>query len=685
MKTRWTQLLSLSALLLLTLGCQAVTDSKSAIAPAAASGLTPSKAQTDAAPAVTLWVVSGATISFTTQNGQTVDDVPPQKLELPHLVLTRNGALSAPAERTLIVQVSGVVVPPTGAMVTLELATQHGDPDPGDHQDQRIAVWRESQQLANTLGVTITDGSIVFTHEFVESVTSGGETIVMPTDYFRYDITVTDASYPMNDPLLAFSADYALLMENQWVARLPEVQEERAGAAPDEMVIYYCDMFPFRKSPHDLATWLSRGDVTGYVGMELVPQMVEAYRVQTDVWGFPWYDAWTSYRPDEPERLTVALSDGYAWFHSWAPVRGHSGISIKVNGGDNAAYDTLTDGLMSSFHHELFHNVQRNILQQGSASRNVNGLDDAWQFFSEGTAVLASSVGQPRGQFSHIVWLQNYMFYANAFILFGGGNSRDLNTSYSKIDPYRASFYWHFLYEKCGGLADGVEDPSAGMRVIGDALRALYSGDIVDIASSTDLVGALPKVMDRALAGSPCPFQTYEESLTAFAAAIFELRLDHGRCVEPGIPGGCGFYDPYGQYQEPPVSTIAFAGADCAYQDGIGSSFGIDLIEVTLDQVTDGRSLSVEFSRAPTSDAAFSVQIWLLTGSEEGARLWRISTEAASTLVLQRSSDGHLTFVIPAIHWATYDRLGLVITRLDAQEATDPIGEYTIELHSSVE
>ncbi|MBN2390705.1 MAG: hypothetical protein JXR84_08280 [Anaerolineae bacterium] len=162
-------------------------------------------------------------------------------------------------------------------------------------------------------------------------------------------------------------------------------------------------------------------------------------------------------------------------------------------------------------------------------------------------------------------------------------------------------FHWRFLYEQCGGLADGVEDPAtgmrSGMRVIGDALRALYSGDIVDISSSGDLVGALPKVMDRALLGSPCPFQTYEESLTAFAGAIFGLRLDRGCCVEPGIPGGCGFYDPYGQYQDPP---------------------------------------------------------------------------------------GHLTFVIPAIRQAGCDRLGLIIARLDTQEAIDPIGEYAIELHLSV-
>ncbi|MFN2286514.1 MAG: hypothetical protein ACK2UQ_19010, partial [Anaerolineae bacterium] len=670
-------LLPLSALLLLTFGCQAVTGSTSASA---------AVVQPAAAPTVTLWAVSGATIPFTTQNGQTLDGVLSQSMELPHLVLYCNGTLSNPAERTLVIQVNGIAVPPVGVTVTLELATQDGDNDPVDRQDQRIVVWRESQWVANTTGATTTGVAIVFTHEFAASVTSGAGTIAMPTDYFQYDITVTDASRPADDPLQTFSADYALLMESQWVERLPEVQEEHAGAAPDELVVYYCDMFPFRKSSHDPATWLPRKDIADYVGMGLVPQMVEAYRIQTDVWGFPWYDAWISYRPDEPERLTVALSDGQTWFHSWAPARGHSGISIRVNGGDNAAYDTLTDGLMSSFHHELFHNVQRNILLHSNGNGNASGLDDAWRFFSEGTAVLASSVGQSRGQSSYTVWLHDYLFCANSFILFGGGRSRDLNTSYSEIDPYRAVLYWRFLYEQCGGLANGAEDPSTGMRVIGDALRALYSGDIVDIASSVDLVGAMPKIMDRALVGSSCPFQTYEESLTAFADAIFGLRLDRGRCLEPGIPGGCGFYDPYSQYQDPPVSTIAFTGADTTYRDGVGSSFGIDLIEVALDRAIDGQPLTIEFYRASTSDAVFSVQLWPLKSSEEGAKPRRVLAELASAQILQRSdTEGHLTFVIPAIQWVAYDRLGLIITRVDAKETSDPVGEYTVELHSGIE
>lgn len=225
MKARWAHslsLLSLSALLFLTLGCQVVAGSTSASVP----GLTAPLIRPAAAPGVTLWAASGATILFTTQNGQTVADVPPQRLDLPHLVLYRNGALSAPIERTLVVQVRGMAIPPPGVTVTLELATHHGDPDPGDHQDQRIAVWRESQWIANPTGVTTTDVVMAFTHEFTELVVSGGETTATPTDYFGYDLTVIGASRPAADPLQTFRSDYALLLENQWVAPLPEVQAE---------------------------------------------------------------------------------------------------------------------------------------------------------------------------------------------------------------------------------------------------------------------------------------------------------------------------------------------------------------------------------------------------------------------------------------------------------------------------
>jgi hypothetical protein len=472
------------------------------------------------------------------------------------------------------------------------------------------------------------------------------------------------------------------------------VQEESDGAAPDELIVHTCDMFPFQRSIHDPTTWLLREDVAGYVHTELIPQMVEAFRVQTDDWGFPWHQAWTSFRPGAgPERLSVALADGRTWFHSKAPSRGHSGISINVRGGENARYDTLTDGIVSTFHHELFHSLQRNIDQSNGGNGNVDGEEDAWEFFTEGTAVLASSVGQPLVQFAQTLEPRAYMSNANGFVAGGGLLGGSLNTSYDRMSPYHAAIYYRFLYEQCGGMRDGVEDPGAGMQVVRNTLIALYSGDIVDIHSSNDLIGAIPAIIDRALEGSACPFKTHEESLIAFARAVYGLGLEDGRCTAPEEPTGCGFYDPYSLYAEPPVGTITYSGATITYSEaaqpypaGIRSSFGMDFVDVVLDPAADGQPLTIEFRPAPGGDAQFNVQLWKLIGvgggEGGGARPRPVPTQTTAPQVLAgKNADGHLSYVIPAIDTSAYNRLGLVITRFDADESSDPIGEYTIVLH----
>jgi hypothetical protein len=219
------------------------------------------------------------------------------------------------------------------------------------------------------------------------------------------------------------------------------------------------------------------------------------------------------------------------------------------------------------------------------------------------------------------------------------------------------------------------------MQVIRRALIALYSGTVADIRSSTDLVAAIPEVMDRALAGSSCPFQTYRESARAFAHTLYQLRIEDGKCVTPGTPAGCGFYDPYNQYRDPPLSTITYAGADQTYRDTIGSSFGIDLIDVHLDQTVDGQPLTLEFYVPPGSGVEFDVQLWRLVDPSEGTVPRSAPTETTAVGALIRmTSAKHLFYVIPAIRTTAYNKLGLIITRLDAQEASDPIGEYTIVL-----
>jgi len=74
-------------------------------------------------------------------------------------------------------------------------------------------------------------------------------------------------------------------------------------------------------------------------------------------------------------------------------------------------------------------------------------------------------------------------------------------------------------------MKGSVEDPLAGMRIIRRTLNGLYSKEIIDIDSTSDTKAAVPAVMDQVLEGSTCPFNTYQESLVAFAHAIDALHL----------------------------------------------------------------------------------------------------------------------------------------------------------------
>jgi hypothetical protein len=653
-------------------------------APAAAVGselAAPSRAASSL-PTVSVRSATGATIGFKTQNGVAVDGLPPETRDVPHLVLHRNGALAEPSEHTLIVEVTGIEVPPAGVTVMLSIETQHEDPDLDGELARRLPVWLESQWIANTTGITQTGVTAVFRHEFGETVGSGSEAITTPTDYFRVDLLVTDTQHPATNPLYAFSQEYAFLMESQWIVPLPEVQEASPGAAPDELVVYYCDMFPFRRDIRDASTWLLRENVASYIRAELIPAMIEAYRVQTDEWGFPWYPEWTPYRAgNTEERLSVALAGGETWFHGQTLGQGNSGIFLNLNRG-MVEYETLTDGLMSTFHHELFHNHQRNIQQHLGGSGQVGGAESAWSFFAEGMAVLASAVGQLDVQFSQTWGARAYLSNARAFLGRQGISGGDLNRSYERMNVYHAAAYWRFLYEQCGGVTDGIEDPAAGMLVIQRALMALYAGEIVDIDASTDLVERMPEIMDQALAGSSCAFRTYRDSLLAFSRAIYALRLEGGRCSGPGSTPGCGFYDPENLFHNPAVSTLTYRGeeinysaADQPHPSGIPSSFGMDLVEVTLDEAAKGEPLTIELYGAPGSDATFHVQLVQLAGQSVAAQLAAPRAEAWT------GPDGQSVHAIPEIDTAEHNRLGLIITRVDASESSDPNGAYTLVLH----
>jgi hypothetical protein len=658
-----------------------------ATAPARAASLSvPASSPGTAVPKVSLQAGSGATIPFKAENGEAINSIPPQTTDLPHLVLYRNGALADATERTLTVVLREIAVPPAGVRITVELETQHGNPDLGGNLTTRIPVWHGSRWISNTVGVTRTGVTAVLAHEFTGTVISGTEMIATPTDYFRYHIVLTDMINPLAEPLYTFEEEYAFLMESQWVAQLPEVLEASQGAAPDELLVYYCDMFPIRKEKRDPSSWVPRAGVTDYVQGKLVPAMVEAFRMQSDEWRFPWYAAWTSHRTGgDSDRLSVALAKGGTWYHGRAPSNGNSGISLRVDGGGfSEDYDTLTDALISVFHHELFHNFQKSILQRGGDDQDVNGERGVWAFILEGTAVVAASVGQSSVEFGQSSGARHYMDNANRFLGTLGLAAGELNRSYENMSPYHAAIYWRFLYEQYGGMGNGVKDPAAGMDVIRRALLALSSKDVAGSGAPTAFVLATPALMDEVLKDSLCPFKTHRESLIAFARAIYALRLEGGRCVVPGIPAGCGFYDPHHLYHDPPVAKIPYAGGEISFSAadqldpaGIKSSFGMDFVEVVLNPALDGKSLTLEFSGAPGAAAEFNVQLWRL--GPGGGKPRAVS---AAPEPMARNTEGGYVYTIARVDTVGFNRLALIITRLDPHEARDSVGSYTIRLES---
>ena len=159
---------------------------------------------------------------------------------------------------------------------------------------------------------------VEFTHTFGGMATVDEESLPMPTDYLRYEVTARSETTRL--PHLLYAEDHAFLLEAQEVIPLPAVREADEGAAPDTLIVRYCDMIPFRHTAEDGPMQLVRSEVPGYVREQLIPRMVEAFRIETDEWGFPWHEEWSSYRPEDGEQLGVALTDGETWYHGLAPA-----------------------------------------------------------------------------------------------------------------------------------------------------------------------------------------------------------------------------------------------------------------------------------------------------------------------------------------------------------------------------
>jgi len=631
-----------------------------------------SPASTYSEMSVTLSTPTHSVISF---NASETEETPASEIhEIPHLVLKRNGVLTPGYERTLEIVANNVPVYAPGIFVVLTITTQHRDPDSNRKAGNAIQVWSDRQFVPYT-ELTQQGVRLSFSAIFNRFTALGETSIPTPTDYFKYKISIVDMNGNLRQ---SHTKEYAFLMESQWRVPLPRLLESEPGAAPNRLLVYYYDMVPFQADMRDPTSQIPREGVERYIQTELIPNMIQAIQTQSNDWEFTWYPEWRNFRRDEdPKTLSVALGESGIWFHGIPPALGHSMISIRVDG-TVGEYDNLTDGLMSVFHHELFHNHQRNIAVHFSGQANVAGQDEAWKMFSEGTAVLASAVGQPELQFAKTAISRSYFKRANSFIgsdgIIGGG----LNKSYKNI-PYHTAAYWRFLYEKCGGITSAGENPAEGMKVIRSTLETLYKSRVVDPNASAESVESLPALMDNVLASTPkCPFRSYEESLSQFAKTIYMLRISNGRCPDSNIYQECGLYDPNNRYATPPAENMHVTDEQVTYLNGdIGSSFGIDIVEIHLDTSINGKSISIMFDRAPNSMAEYTVEVVRNKTSNTNTNTIQPHQQIGTSILLD-ARNGHVTFDINSIDTSQFDCLGLVITRVDTQEKLDDMGSYTI-------
>ena len=128
-------------------------------------------------------------------------------------------------------------------------------------------------------------------------------------------------------------------------------------------------------------------------------------------------------------------------------------------------------------------------------------------------------------------------------------------------------------------------------------------------------------------------------------------------------------------------AEITYTGAEQMHSGQIWSSYRMVAVDVKVDPTADGQALTIEFSGASDS-TEFSIELLQLMDSGTGARPQRIAAQsAAPEVITSTDADGHLTYSIAEIDTAECNRLGLIITRTDGNEDSDPFGQYTIELH----
>jgi hypothetical protein len=568
------------------------------------------------------------------------------RFELPLLTLRRGRAAATPAERTLLIALSGLE---GGSEVTLVAVSRHVNGATGEqHRARTTALLPDRPCIAQdpcTLNWTL-------------------------------------------DPETVHSDFYALRVEDEagnllWQRAGPDrpdfvaLDTWEVGVDAYTVRVTYATLFPFARGSKNLDDRLPPEAVTDFVERQFMPLIVETWQTQFHDWGFgPIHPDWD---PDKVVEIYVtappfALFDGTGTYTSsvYRDGRPYPERRLWWLSNNNAfqTYDLLENGYRAVYAHEFFHLVQWNaVLSAGCSTGRWKNV------FIEAQGKFAPSVQYPELEIHGNHMVGSGSEYGSAARRYLG---QGLNASYrafeaDRISKYDAALYWRFLYEQSGD-----------MRVIRAALEEMAC------RHQPDIVPTMGEVMDASLARAGGPLKTYEQSLVAFAQANYALRLEDGRCTVPGQPGCEGrHYDPHNMYTDPPVEAeLDYDGGTLTYTGALPASFGMDFVEVDLDRGLSGQSLQITVR---SDGARLDVRVWRLGGgggTQADSRLAKLGGGGTRprALTLQpeqttRGEDGLYTFSIFRLEPAKNDRLALVITRLDANE-DDMAGSYTVTLTS---
>lgn len=554
------------------------------------------------------------------------------KFDLPLLYLHRQREAAASADRTLEISMVGL----DGATeVTLEAISRHVDRSSGERHTlaTRLALPDHPCTSDAPCSVQWTLGAATTLSDFytLRIKNDAGQILWSNPDPERPDFVALDT----------------------W--------EVEIGAYV--VRVYYATLFPFARNELDLDNRLAPPAVTDFVEYVFVPVIVDTWHTQFEEWGFgdPIHPDWDQDKVVE----VVVTSPPFALFDGSGPYTVFTDAQLNPvperriwwpsTANNFQYYDLLPNGYKVTFAHEFFHLAQWNVLLSTDRPTNF------WlSSFVEAQGGFAPSVQYPEIEIEerHVVSDISDERVANRFL------TQRLNSSYRDLEAetvhkYDAGLYWRFLYEQFNDMA-----------VIRAALEEMARH------REPDIVTSLPAVMDHALARLEGPFGTFEESLVAFARANYALRLENGRCASADL-AECGgrYFDPKGVYVDPPLEAeLAFESAPLTYGGGIPASYGMDFIEVHLDPAAQDRPLTISF-QGEGAVARFSVQIWKLGPGGMKPQAVTLDPE-----VVPEHADGTLRYVIPQVDTAAYDRLALIVTRLDPDETTDPLGSYTLTL-----